>query len=211
VVLPDRLASSSKPLGEHWIVTQQTPQPWLSSRPPERTFGSGIVLARAVPEDCSDLVAAVNESLDHLRPWMPWAQEPATDASIGEFLAGASEQWHAGTEFQFCIRSEGGERIIGCCGLHDRVGPGVLEIGYWVRSGHLRHGVATEAARLLTEAALSLTEVLRTEIHVDEANEFSMKIPPKVGYRLDRTESREPESPARTGRTSIWVRDSGTV
>jgi RimJ/RimL family protein N-acetyltransferase len=41
---------------------------------------------------------------------------------------------------------------------------------------------------VLTEVALSLRDVDRIEIHVDEANKASAAIPRRLGYRLDRIE-----------------------
>ena len=122
---------------------------------------------------------------------MPWAQVPATRQSIGEFLDQAERDWERGREFQFAIRGRRGaepEALVGFCGLHDRIGAGGLEIGYWVRSDCTGRGVATSAASALTASALGLDGVSRVEIHCDAANVRSAAIPPKLGFRLDRIE-----------------------
>jgi RimJ/RimL family protein N-acetyltransferase len=190
---------------------------WLAGRPDETIRSADVTLTRARLDDVDDLVAAVNSSLDELRPWMPWAQVPATPASIGEFLERAVANWEAGHEFQFAIRgassggsvgvNDGGETgaLVGFCGLHDRVGPGGLEIGYWVRSDHTGRGLATAAASALTSSALGLQGVSRVEIHCDAANLGSAAIPNKLGYRLDRVENRPPAAPGETARHMIWV------
>ena len=41
----------------------------------------------------------------------------------------------------------------------------------------------------------------------DEANVRSAAIPKRLGYTLDRVETRPPEAPGETGRMQIWVRD----
>jgi len=183
------------------------PTGWLASKPPERIEVEGLVLTRALPGDNVDLVEAVNDSLDHLSPWMPWAQERATEESIGAFLAQATSAWVAGTEFQYLLRRDPSRLTIGCFGLHARIGTGALEIGYWVRVGHLRQGVATTATRVLTAAALGITEVERVEIRCDAANTRSASVPSKLGYRLDRIEHRPPSAPGETDRHMIWVLD----
>ena len=180
---------------------------WLVSRPPVSTEANGLLLERALPRDNADLVEAVNDSLDHLSPWMPWAQERATTESIGAFLAQATSDWDAGTEFQYLLRRGTSSPIIGCCGLHARIGTGALEIGYWVRVGHLRQGVATAAAGALTTTALALAEVERVEIRCDAANTRSALVPPKLGYRRDRIEHRPPTTPGETDQHMIWVLD----
>jgi RimJ/RimL family protein N-acetyltransferase len=180
---------------------------WLVSRPPERIEANGLVLERALPCDNADLVEAVNDSLGHLSPWMPWAQERATSESIGAFLAQAASDWVTCAEFQYLLRRDTSSPLIGCAGLHARIGAGALEIGYWVRVGHLQRGVAAVAAGALTAAALGLAEVERVEIRCDAANTRSALIPPKLGYRMDRIEHRPPTTPGETDEHMIWVLD----
>ncbi len=181
---------------------------WLRECPAELIGAGSVTLLRAQGGDCAELVEAINASIQELRPWMPWAQEPATESSIQEFLTRSDRAWESREEFQFAIRGQHGESadaLIGFCGLHGRIGAGGLEIGYWVRSDCSGRGVATSAAGAVTEAALGLESVTRVEIHCDAANLASAAIPPKLGYRLDRTEVRVPVSPGETGQLMIWV------
>jgi RimJ/RimL family protein N-acetyltransferase len=190
------------------------PGSWLHARPAERIEAGGIALQRAGAPDTDEVVEAVNESLEHLRPWMPWARQPATPQSIGDFLGKAGRDWDAGREFQFAVRGPRGDRahaVIGFIGLHDRVGPGGLEIGYWVHVDCTRRGVATMAAAALTRSALGLGGVSRVEIHCDAANTRSAAIPAKLGFRLDRVVSRSAEAPGETGRLMIWGATSAIV
>jgi len=180
---------------------------WLDEYPPDQIAVGDLMLVRMTPPDAPELVTAVNASLSHLRPWMPWAQEPATSESIGDFLGNVGPQWDGYQEFQYLIRRTPTEPIIGCCGLHARIGVGALEIGYWVHVDHMARGVATAAAGGLTDAALQLRAVGRVEIRCDAANARSAAIPPKLGYRLDRIESRPPTAPGETDAHMIWVRD----
>ena len=83
--------------------------------------------------------------------------------------------------------------------------PNGLEIGYWVRSDRTGRGLATSAASALTASALALDGVSRVEIHCDAANRRSAAIPEKLGYRLDRVETRPPTAPGETERHMIWV------
>ena len=50
-------------------------------------------------------------------------------------------------------------------GLHRRIGPAALEIGYWLHPDYPGRGYATKAVSALTEAALSLHHINRVEIH----------------------------------------------
>jgi RimJ/RimL family protein N-acetyltransferase len=177
---------------------------WSVSQPPEIVIADDVVLRRVVDDDLEPLVAAVNVSLDHLRPWMPWAQRPATSDSIGEFLREAAGAWASGREFQYAIRVASSSAIVGCCGLHARCGPGALEIGYWVHVDYLRSGIATVMAQALTSTALNMEGVERVQIRCDEANVASAAVPSKLGYRLRGTEHRAPLATTETGTRMVW-------
>ncbi|MDQ1696877.1 MAG: hypothetical protein QOJ03_2230 [Frankiaceae bacterium] len=174
---------------------------------PERIeLDDGIVIRRYVAADVPTIVAVVNASLDHLRPWMPWAQNPVTDETQGAWFRETDPQWDDGTNFVYGIFSAEG-RLLGGTGFHVRNGPGVLEIGYWLATDAVGHGVATRTSAALTEAARAVPGVTRVQIHCDEGNHRSGAIPQRLGYTLARVEPREPQAPGETGRHQIWTFD----
>jgi RimJ/RimL family protein N-acetyltransferase len=189
----------------------ETTRRQIARRPPESLHEEAVALRRHATTDRATLVDALNRSLAELRPWMPWAQAPATDQSIGEFLERSGQAWDEGSEFNYAMwpMGEAGTSvgIIGACGLHVRSEPGVAEIGYWVRTDRTGAGVATTAARALTRAALDLSEVARIEIHCDGANAASRAVAAKLGFRLDRIDRRpaSPRTPGETDELMIWV------
>jgi len=178
---------------------------WLTDAPRDELLAAPAVLVRTRLADTDALVEAVNASLEHLRPWMPWAQVAATTESIGSFLAAADASWEARTEFQYLITEAETRAILGCCGLHARRGVGALEIGYWVHVGQVGRGLASAAAGALTQAALGLPGVSRVEIHCDAANTASAGVPRRLGYRLDRIEDHSPSTPGETDAFMIWI------
>lgn len=80
-----------------------------------------------------------------------------------------------------------------------------MEIGYWVHSALLWRGIASEAARLLTNAALHIPGITSVEIHCDEANIPSQSVARSLGFRLERTEADTMDAPGEVGRSMIWV------
>jgi ribosomal-protein-serine acetyltransferase len=131
------------------------------------------------PEDAAALLGAVIESQAHLRPWMPCADGYDED-SAAEFLRECDAQWASRNAFAYAIIV--GDQVVGSAGLHNRVGDGGLEIGYWVHGDWTGRGVATDATAALTDAALALPGIDRVEIHHDAANVASGRIPAKLGY-----------------------------
>jgi RimJ/RimL family protein N-acetyltransferase len=137
------------------------------------------------PRDAPLLKEAIDSSLDHLRPWMPWAQhEPQTLAEKVELLREFRGQFDLGANSVYAIFAAGEERVLGGTGLHPRIGPDGLEIGYWVRADAVGQGYATEATAALTRVAFEVADVDRVEIRCAPANHASAAIPPKLGYEL---------------------------
>jgi ribosomal-protein-serine acetyltransferase len=163
-----------------------------------------VSLRRWRRDDAAALLAAVTESQQHLRPWMPWADDYGEE-SAAEYLRGCEAQWASGDAFAYAIIV--GDQIVGSAGLHRRVGDGALEIGYWVHGDWTGRGIATDAAAALTGTAFGLPGIDRVEIHHDAANVASGRIPAKLGYaRLGERPPRDlwPTAPGETGTDVVW-------
>jgi ribosomal-protein-serine acetyltransferase len=173
-------------------------------RPPEHLGNGQVELRRWRAADAEMCLRLVTESLDHLRPWMPWATSDYDLAVAQDFVQRCETEWAARTAFNYLILS-GGEPA-GSAGLMARIDPGGLEIGYWVHPAHTGQGVATAAATALTEAAFDLAGVNHVEIHHDERNLASERVPVKLGYTHveTRTESRFEPAPADSGASKVW-------
>ena len=78
------------------------------------------VLRRWRPDDLDASCAAVFASLEHLRPWMPWALD-FSRAAQAEFLVGSGRDWDARAGFNYAILVDGA--IAGSAGLMARIGP----------------------------------------------------------------------------------------
>ena len=179
---------------------------FVRSAPAERLLVDGAELARLRQSDGDDVAAAVRVGLIHLRPWMPWATEAAADPVAQRARGREAElHWDQGSDYSYVLRHSENGAILGMFGLHRRVGPTALEIGYWLHPDYLGRGYATRSVGVLTEVALSLGDVDRIEIHTDEANKASAAIPRRLGYRLDRIEPKTPQASGETDRKQIWV------
>jgi ribosomal-protein-serine acetyltransferase len=174
-----------------------------SGRLPELIHGQGVELRRWRPIDAEALAQVVAESAEHLRPWMPWiSQEPLALETRRALIEGWEAEWEAGGDLYQGIFSE--DRIVGGCGLHSRVGPEGLEIGYWIHPAYTRRGLATAAARALAQAALSLAEISHVEIHHDRANRASGAIPRRLGFTFVGEVPDEISAPGEEGVEWIW-------
>lgn len=172
---------------------------------PERLDAGPLILVRWRPEDADEVHQAVESSFAELRQWMDWAQTMPTREQQREVLAAGSVAFDAGTDFGYVFREAADGSLVGGGGVHRRVGPGAVEIGYWVRTDRHNCGYATRATEVMTDAVFDhLADVDRVEIHVDRANVASARIPEKLGYRLLHVEERPKLALAHTGEAFVW-------
>ena len=101
-----------------------------------------------------------------------------------ELLNGFREKFEAGDDFVYGIFDRSESEVLGGTGLHPRIDPDALEIGYWIRVDRIGDGLATEAARALLEAGSDLPGIERIVIKCDPENEASRRIPEKLGFAL---------------------------
>ena len=173
--------------------------------PREVDAGAGVVLRAPDPIDAEAICAAINESLDELRPWMPWAAEPAAVDQQAVRLAVGAEGFALGGDAGYTVFADGD--VAGMVGVHDRLGdPAAREIGYWLRTSATGRGVMTRAVRAVVDV-LAGAGIERAEIHCDEANVASAGVAQRAGFTL--VEVRDDptrDAPAATDRTMIWER-----
>lgn len=181
----------------------------IADRPPESipVGDAGIVLRRHRVDDADAIHSVIEENRDHLRPFMPWADQPREETV--EFLSRAMAEWDSGTNFNFLITvpasGSAPEEILGGIGLHHRSADDSLEIGYWLRRSATGRGVITTAARCLTDIALAMNGIETVEIHCDEANLASAAVPRRLGFAFERLEARPLTAPGAHGRHMVWV------
>jgi RimJ/RimL family protein N-acetyltransferase len=140
------------------------------------------------PGDAPLLKEALDSSLEHLRPFMEWAHdEPQPVEKKAELLRSFRALYDTGESFVMGIFDRSEQQVLGGSGLHARVGPGGLEIGYWIRASATRQGIASETSAVLTRVGLEICEADRIEIRIEPRNEASMGIPRKLGFAEEAT------------------------
>ncbi len=163
-----------------------------------------LVLRCWHPADAALLKAAIDASVPHLLPWMPWAAHEPTDLEAKVALL---RRWRAefdlDQDYVYGIFNRGETTALGSTGLHTRAGGNAREIGYWVRADHAGQGVATEAAAALTRVAFDINGVQRVEIHCDVRNLASAAVPRKLGFVHEANRRRT--SPATDGSYDLMV------
>lgn len=176
----------------------------MVQRLPNFVTTARLVLRTWNAEDAKPLGRAITASVDHLRPWMPWAAaEPVPIEDRRALIATWDKEWRAGGDVVLGILLDG--TIIGGCGLHQRIGAAGLEIGYWIHADHTRQGYAAEASAALTDVAFTVDDITRVEIHHDRANVASAGVPRTLGFEFVGEKVDAVTAPGEEGIDCTWV------
>jgi RimJ/RimL family protein N-acetyltransferase len=156
--------------------------------PPRRVLSERLLIRSYTPDDAQLVKDAVDSSLDHLRTFMDWAwAAPEPIGVTRRRLRAFRDAFRHGDDWIYGLFERDGALLVGGAGLHRRVGPEALEIGYWIRASHVGRGLATEAAAVLTRLAFEVCGALRVEIHVDPENTASLAVAERLGYLREAT------------------------
>ncbi|GAB2720888.1 GNAT family N-acetyltransferase [Paenibacillus thermoaerophilus] len=160
-------------------------EPMLLSIP--ESFESRRLLIRA-PRwgDGAAVNEAIKESLEQLRPWMPWAQQiPSVEDSELD-IRRARLRFLERADLRLLLISKETGQFIGSSGLH-RIDwqTRKFEIGYWVRTSYGRQGYITEAVEAITNYAIHELQANRIEIRCDSRNTRSARVAERLGFTLE--------------------------
>lgn len=177
----------------------------MGGAPPEEVAAGSVRVRRWCLDDTHSLHELLLANLDHLRPWMGWVvAEPLSLGERRSKVSGWVARWNAGEDYSYAIVGDSGGELLGGCGLHRRVAPDGLGIGYWVRGDRTGQGIVTDAVRALVEAAFNVDGITFVEIHHDAANKASRRVPEKAGFALIEERPAEVAAPSEVGIDVIW-------
>ncbi len=180
---------------------------------PETLRTSRLTLRVPTAADGPVMAQLINANLEHLRPWMAWAQVERTPQQQSESMALAHDRFLRGEDVMYLMFK--GERLIGSSGIH-RIHWNVPmgDVGYWLDRDEQGHGYVTEVALALTELALRPAAqgglgFARIEIRCDPRNARSAAIPKRLGYVQEarlRHNARDAQHPEQLRDTLIFAR-----
>lgn len=155
--------------------------------PVPETFESERLVIRApLLGDGAAVNDAVIESLDELKPWMPWAQKPSTVEESELSIRKSRLQYLDRSDLRLMLIHKSNGQFIGGSGLH-RINwkARAFEIGYWVRTSYAKQGYITEAVQAITHFAIDELQANRIEIRCDVRNTQSANVAERLGFQLE--------------------------
>ena len=161
------------------------------------------VLVRPYREsDVDALREAIDESRDHVRPWLPFADQHQTEDETRDWIIRMMANWLLRENLECSIWEASTGRYLGGLGLHPRNWElGYLEIGYWLRASAQGHGYVSEAVKLVGDYAFTSLGARRLEIRCDARNRRSAAVAERLGFAHEaslRNHMRAPDGSLRT-------------
>jgi RimJ/RimL family protein N-acetyltransferase len=131
--------------------------------------------------------ASVRDSLEELKPWMPWARDDYSVESSEEWCRRSAADFIERKGLNFLMLLKNGEHVgnLGTAALDWDVPK--VEIGYWLRTSHCGKGLVTEAVDAVCNVYLKSLKFERIEIRADELNERSWRVAERCGFVLEGT------------------------
>jgi ribosomal-protein-serine acetyltransferase len=145
--------------------------------------GERVVVRPFRIEDAEALQAAVAESRQHVRPWLPFADAHQTVEETRDWLTHRIAAWLLREDMGMGVFAREDGAFLGGLGLHVRSWEiGFFEIGYWLRASAEGHGYMREAVALLVRFAARDLLASRLEIRCDARNKRSAGVAESLGF-----------------------------
>jgi RimJ/RimL family protein N-acetyltransferase len=170
----------------------------------DRASHGDVLVRRWEIGDADGLRDAIVGGADHLAPRMPWVGEWfADDCDPEGTIRRWNRDWADGGDLVAAIVVDGA--LAGSTGLHWRIGPRGLEIGYYLFPPWTGRGIATVAAGLCTDLAFAQPAIEVVRIVHDVSNAPSEGIPRRLGFaHIEDVPSTRDQAPADVGVDRIW-------
>ncbi|GLX65800.1 GNAT family N-acetyltransferase [Paenibacillus glycanilyticus] len=153
---------------------------------PESFESSRLIIRAPLYGDGAAVNEAVVESLEELRPWMPWANGIPTVEESEVSIRKSRLEYLQRTDLRMLLIHKETGKLVGSSGLHRMDWTArSFEIGYWARTSYAGQGYIAEAVEAITNFAVQALEANRIEIHCDARNQRSAKVAERSGYTLE--------------------------
>lgn len=145
--------------------------------------GDGIVLREWHRADIPALLAVIDDP--EIRRTLPHIPGPYTTAHAEEYIAGTRVDLTAGRALPTAIEVDGA--LAGSIDLRllDGFDGTAAEMGYWVAAAARGRGVASTAARLLSDHGFDSLGLRRIELNAALDNPASRRVAEKAGFELE--------------------------
>ncbi|MCM3737045.1 GNAT family N-acetyltransferase [Bacillus cytotoxicus] len=153
---------------------------------PSEFYTERLLIRMPKPGDGKEVYKAINESIEELKPWMPFSQKEQTEQEVEANIRESHVKFLAREDLRLLIFLKETGEFIASSGLH-RINWDIpkFEIGYWIDSRYSGKGYMTEAVTGIVNFAFQELQANRIEIRCDSKNVKSRAIPERLGFKLE--------------------------
>ncbi|MCC6682124.1 MAG: GNAT family N-acetyltransferase [Phycisphaeraceae bacterium] len=131
------------------------------------------------PRFAEGLYTVIDTNRDHLRPWMPWADQ--SREQLQAWVQKTAEKFAAQTDIALSILCHG--QVVGGSGLHGLDSPHhFAETGYWLAADAQGKGIVTRCLRVLLDYAFDERGLHRVQLHTLPDNARSQAVAQRLGF-----------------------------
>lgn len=153
---------------------------------PESFESERLLIRAALWHDGAAINEAVRESIEELRPWMPWAHTIPTLEESEKNIRYSRTEFLERKDLRLLLLNKQTGQLVGSSGLHQIDWQArKFEIGYWVRTSCQQQGYITEAVHAITRFAIQELQANRIQIRCDARNIRSAKVAERCGFTLE--------------------------
>ena len=152
-----------------------------------RVLSDDVVVIRPLEQaDRDAMFASVRESIADVSAWLPWCHSAYKPEEATVFIESTRQAWAQETHFTFGIfDAQTGGHLGGVSVNHLVRQNRMANVGYWVRSGATKRGVASRAVRLAARFAFEDLGLTRIEIAANPENHASRRVAEKAGAQFE--------------------------
>ncbi len=142
----------------------------------------GLLLRPFEDADAAAFAAAVRESAEGMRRWMPWCSADYSTEQALQWFQACRAGWTGHTACEYGIFEQATAAFVGGAGLNAiRNDHRFCNLGYWVRQSRQGQGIATRVVQALATQAFGPLQLQRVEIVVAVGNLASERVAVKSG------------------------------
>lgn len=143
-----------------------------------------LLLRSFQPDDAAELFRAVDESRQHLRPWLRWVDATTKQEHIQQFIHRTLQQLHNQEALELGLVHN--RHIIGGIGMHEW--DHMLkkaQLGYWVRKEYEGQGIVNKALTRFIDFLFEKPGLNKIEIHFMPSNKRSAAVADRLGFKVE--------------------------
>ncbi len=157
-------------------------QPYLL---PDSIDGQSVILQRFNMTHASPLFHFIESERERLSAFLPWPKHISKLEDEEKFISSMEKNWDDRLCFGFAIVDRTHDRVMGAIDIHAISWENSrCEIGYWISQDFEGRGFVVDACKCL-ENHLFQAGFHRIEIRCNSNNLRSLKIPKRLGYKLE--------------------------